>query len=386
MVLENQSFDVTFGDKSDAAYLRRLATGKEDQGDDRAVLLDRYYGVGHNSLDNYIAMISGQAPNLATQRDCPVFADMPDFAKFSEEKLNKIRARLNELSDCPTKKELEDTETGLGIGCVYPDNIRTVADQFEAHNPPLLWRAYMEDMPDPCAHPAIGQVDETRHPKGPPRYVVRHNPFVYFHSLLDKGEPSSCKKNDVPLGDIDGNALGLVRDLDNGKEPFPNLVFISPNLCNDGHDACADKDGNAVPELKEIDLFLQKWVPKIRASKPYKDDGMLIITFDEGEVWSCKKDRSQTTKNQAASESCCGEKPGLFAVRPGIYGPGGGRIGAVILSPLLQPGAHTNSNEFNHYSMLRSIEDMFGIHEHLGGANEAQLQTFQQCGVFKSGQ
>ena len=37
--------------------------------------MPNYYGVGHASLDNYIAMISGQAPNASTQADCGVFAN-----------------------------------------------------------------------------------------------------------------------------------------------------------------------------------------------------------------------------------------------------------------------------------------------------------------------
>jgi hypothetical protein len=63
IVLENEGFDRTFGPYSPALYLKQLAAN--------AGLLTNYYGVGHNSLDNYIAMISGQAPNPLTQQDCP---------------------------------------------------------------------------------------------------------------------------------------------------------------------------------------------------------------------------------------------------------------------------------------------------------------------------
>ena len=65
IVLENKSYDRTFGTGS---TLRTLAT--------QGVLLTNYWGIGHNSLDNYIAMISGQAPNPVTQMDCPVFVDL----------------------------------------------------------------------------------------------------------------------------------------------------------------------------------------------------------------------------------------------------------------------------------------------------------------------
>jgi len=65
IVLENKSYDRTFGTGS---RLRTLAG--------QGVLLTNYWGIGHNTLDNYIAMISGQAPNPVTQMGCPVFVDL----------------------------------------------------------------------------------------------------------------------------------------------------------------------------------------------------------------------------------------------------------------------------------------------------------------------
>ncbi|HWN75344.1 MAG TPA: hypothetical protein VNO13_06325, partial [Candidatus Udaeobacter sp.] len=58
IVLENEGFDVTFGPNSKAPFLSQTLTSQ-------GVLLNQYYGTGHVSLDNYIAMLSGQA---ATQR------------------------------------------------------------------------------------------------------------------------------------------------------------------------------------------------------------------------------------------------------------------------------------------------------------------------------
>ena len=34
-------------------------------------LLENYYAIGHASADNYIAQVSGQAPDLGTQADLP---------------------------------------------------------------------------------------------------------------------------------------------------------------------------------------------------------------------------------------------------------------------------------------------------------------------------
>ncbi len=64
IVLENEGYDTTFeSTPAPDPYLRGLAGG-------RGALLKNYFGIGHHSLDNYIAMISGQGPNFETQSDC----------------------------------------------------------------------------------------------------------------------------------------------------------------------------------------------------------------------------------------------------------------------------------------------------------------------------
>src|SRR5215471_14494695 len=68
IVLENEGFDVTFGPNSKAPFLSKVLTSK-------GVLLNQYFGTGHASLDNYIAMISGQAATPDTRNDCFVYAD-----------------------------------------------------------------------------------------------------------------------------------------------------------------------------------------------------------------------------------------------------------------------------------------------------------------------
>ena len=69
-MLENEGYAATFGDPSADPY---LATTLPASG----ALLTQYYGIGHFSNDNYIAMISGQAPNPLNQADCQSFADFP---------------------------------------------------------------------------------------------------------------------------------------------------------------------------------------------------------------------------------------------------------------------------------------------------------------------
>jgi hypothetical protein len=114
--------------------------------------------------------------------------------------------------------------------------VKMLGDQLEAVG--LSWRGYMEDLGnDPmreseaCGHPKIGFVDATMHGKPTDQYATKHNPFYYFHSLID--QPARCAAQVVNLRQLptDLATVGTV----------PNYVFITPNLCNDGHDApCVD--------------------------------------------------------------------------------------------------------------------------------------------------
>jgi hypothetical protein len=91
---------------------------------------------------------------------------------------------------------------------------------------------------------------------------------------------------------------------------------------------------------------------------------MLVVTFDEAEAQGSSADAS----------SCCGEGPGPNSPLPGITGLGGGRVGAVVLSRWTRPG-FVNATPYNHYSLLRSIEDLFGL-SHLGYANSPDVHSF----------
>jgi phosphatidylinositol-3-phosphatase len=326
LLLENETASVTFGKHSPAPYLAQTLPA-------RGALLSNYYGIGHASLDNYIALISGQAPNEKTQLDCPLFSDF-----------------LLKQPGLDAHGQL------LGVGCVYPKIVRTLPDQLEAAG--FTWKGYMEDMGnDPhresatCGHARVGAPETTHVATAADKYAARHNPFVYFHTIID--DQARCDAHVVNLDALPGD----LRDV----ATTANYTFITPNLCNDGHDAhCI---GGGPGGLAAVNGFLQKWVPLVTASAAFKKDGLLIITFDEGEG------------GPEDSTACCDEKPLASAKRPpGVRGPGGGRIGAVLLSPFIKPGTVTTV-PYNHYSQLRTIEDLFGL-EHLGYAAEPDLKPF----------
>jgi hypothetical protein len=313
LLLENQADEVTFGKNSPAPYLAHTLTA-------RGARLLQYYAIGHASLDNYVALISGQAPNHETQLDCGVFSD--------------FRA---------TQPALDAHGQLPGAGCVYPLLVRTLPDQLESAG--LTWKAYMEDMGNnpardsaTCAHVAIGARDPTEAAQIGDQYATKHNPFVYFHSIID--DRARCDAHVVNLGQLPGDLRSVATTA--------NFIFITPNLCNDGHDAhCVDGRRGG---LTAIDAFLRKWVPLIEESPAFRADGLLVITFDES-------DRA----GAAGAAACCNEQPLPGArYQPGFSGPGGGRIGAVLLSPFVRPGV-TSAVPYNHYALLRTVQQIFGL-------------------------
>jgi hypothetical protein len=302
---ENESEATSFGASSPATYLSKTLTSQ-------GAFLPNYYGTGHASLDNYIAMVSGQAPNPSTSADCPTFSDFLPGSTLD-----------------PSGQE-------TGSGCVYPSNVPTAMSQLDAAH--LTWRGYMDSMGSDlvrdgsatCSHPVLGTPDVTEVQTATDQYATRHDPFVYFHYVIDNA--AECNANVVPL------TPNLQSDLASAATT-PNYVFITPGLCNDGHDtSCPNGQPGGLPQF---DQFLQTWVPRITSSPAFQQNGLLLVTFDEA---------------VGDSSFCCGETVG--PARGATFG--GGVVGAVALSRYITPGT-VSTTPYNHFSMLGSVEDIFGL-------------------------
>jgi len=324
IVIENEGYASTFGEPAADPYLAKTLPSQ-------GALLESYYATGHQSNDNYISLVSGQPPNVESQADCPVFSDFTGALTLSE-------------------------GVESGVGCVYPASVPNIGTQMSAAG--LKWKAYQEDMGnDPnresaaCGHPAPGGVDETQKAKAGDGYASRHDPFVYFHSVID--EPSYCAAHVVAMGSPSGTMppaslrgeTGLAKDLTSAART-PRLSFITPNLCNDGHDYPCTNQPSGASALADIDSFLETWVPKITSSPAFLKNGLLEIVFDEAA--------------SSDATSCCGEAPGPGSPLPGITGPGGGRVGAVLISPFIRPGT-VSTTPYNHYSSLATWESLSGL-------------------------
>jgi len=324
IMLENEGYAATFGNPSADPYLAQTLPAQ-------GALLERYYATGHASNDNYISLVSGQPPNAQNQADCPQFDNFSGAIMLSN-----------------------GVETGTG--CVYPAEVANIGTQLTAAK--KTWKAYMEDMGNlpnretaACGHPALESTDETQKAAAGDGYATRHDPFVYFHSVIDN--QTYCDQHVVALGSPTGampaaalkGETGLATDLGTATKT-PRFSFITPDLCDDGHDSpCTNEPGGA-SALANIDTFLETWVPKITGSQAFRENGLLEIVFDEAA--------------NSETEACCEEMPGPGSPQPGITGPGGGRVGAVLLSPFIKPGT-VSTTAYNHYSSLASWESLFGL-------------------------
>src|SRR5271165_1272909 len=172
---------------------------------------------------------------------------------------------------------------------------RNVVDELEAAG--VSWAAYLEDVPGPCFEGA-----------GSGGYAKKHNPFAYYEDVASSR--SRCSHL-VGFG-------ALAAALRSGR--LPSYVWISPNLCDDGHD-CGVAGG---------DRFLARTVPALlRGLGPH---GFLVITWDEG----------------TSDRGCCADAAA------------GGHIATVVAGPDVRPGAR-ESDPLDHYGVLGSVEQALGL-------------------------
>jgi hypothetical protein len=160
----------------------------------------------------------------------------------------------------------------------------------------VSYDAYLEGVPGPCFLATYGGED----------YASKHNPFRYFDDVRDS--PTICSHL-LPLSD-------LAPTLRRRAAEVPSFLWVTPDLCHDGHDCSTSVAG----------AWLTGFVDEVTASAAYRDGGLLIITWDEG---------------------------------VGALG-GGGQVATIVLSPATKPGTRV-AEPLDHYSVLATVEDNFGL-------------------------
>lgn len=176
----------------------------------------------------------------------------------------------------------------------------------------ISWKSYQEDIDGSTV--ALNDVNG---------YAVRHNPVVYFDDVTGTNNPN------WPYGIAHVRPYSeLAGDLVNNTVARYN--FITPNLCDDGHNFCPPFNNLAA----QADAWLATEIPKIIASPAYSNNGAIFITWDEG---------------------------------VGDDGP----IGLIALSPLVRKGGYSSAIHYTHSSLLRTLQEVFHVGPLLNDATNA---------------
>ena len=315
IMLENHEADHVIGDPS-APYITSLAS---EYG-----VATKYYGVTHTSEPNYIAATSGST------------------------------WWTNDDDGWYTGNHYPDPKIA---GNHYPHT--NIVSEMEARHIP--WDAYMQAMPSrgylPDSWPATSGVS--------PLYVSKHNPFILYNDV--RSNPR-WRDHIRPYQD-------MAADL-NGPNP-PRYVWISPDICNDMHGGVTTKitghpetpcpysnvagDHNDELLKAKADAFVKHAVHTITSSRAWTGNSVIFVTADESDY-----DGSDAADNYYLSTAGCCDSPYLPAGDPeispkwpgGLYG--GGSAPMIVISRA-DPHHATDATPSNHYSMLLTIEEGFGL-------------------------
>jgi phosphatidylinositol-3-phosphatase len=267
----------------------------------------RYYATGHVSLDNYIALTSGVAGPLIL----PTYTDCLGLSLFV----------------CA-----HDVSAAASSG--------SIADQVEATG--QTWKEYADGTSAPCVHGSYsptatrdtfqGDQSKPESSTAGPNYADRHVPFLYYTNII--GKRARCAAHLRPFTELSADVA---------NNALPAYSFVTPDTCNDGHDSpCADGRPGG---LTSADAFLSANLPSLLTYLS-THDGLLLITFDEG--------------SPSDTGGCCHGGPASLR---GF----GGQVGLLALGPMVHRGL-VSTQQYDHASLLRTVEDALGITKHLNNA------------------
>ena len=290
----------------------------------------RFHGEVHPSEANYVALLGGDT-----------FGIHDDDAFYC-------------------KPGLKDPNCGSAASQPgYPDHTVTsphLGDQLKAVG--LTWKGYYESLPEPGSLAYIAgdpKFDNGARPSA--MYASKHSGFLNFASVQhDPDRASHIVGFDQLESDLSRNLL-------------PSFALIVPNQCNEMHGLYgpgipADCVGSNIgPLIRRGDAILGKLVGDLQATRAWRGAGnmAIVITFDEGSGG----DRA----------GCCGVTPAAAS------NYGGGHIPTIVITNH-GPRGLADDTPYNHYSLLRTLEDAFGVDTYLGHANDREKGVLPMTRLF----
>jgi phosphatidylinositol-3-phosphatase len=270
-------------------------------------LASRFYGEIHPSEGNYAAMLGGS--NFGIHDDDAFYCQAGSTDQFCSH-----AKRPNYANHTIAAKSLMDQFTEKG----------------------LTWKGYFEDLPSPGSKVVV-YPDVKR-----ALYAVKHNGFMNYKSVQD--DPQIAQK----IVGFDQ----LATDLKTGN--LPNYSHIILNQCNEMHGL--EECPNTEKLIQQGDVEIGKLVDRIMASTIWAapENSAIVITFDED---------NYALSNKPEDQGCCGFEP------ESETNYGGGHIATIVITNH-GPRGVVDATPYNHYSLLRTTEDAFGIAEYLKAAGD----------------
>ncbi len=316
IVLENHSQKSVIGDPN-TPYITSLAQQYGEAAN--------YFGVTHPSEPNYIAMTSGS--NWFTNNDNPA---------------NRF------------------------------DHTNLVDELDISH---ISWGAYMEAMPP------SDQLTDFWPSSADPLYASKHNPFALYTDIRDNpARVARIKPYTALAGDLNSPRA-------------PRFVFITPDQCNDMHGGVNDAigghpetpcpfnstndDANDIRLKHNADTFVKGAVTTIMSSRAWTRHSAIFIVADEGDFTG-----NAVNGGWDSPAGCC-DSPVLPKGDPDISAswPGGLYGGALVPAVVIDPsGPHhfVSGTAYNHYSLLRTVEDAWGLPELAFTSDHAQVAAMNE--------
>jgi hypothetical protein len=162
----------------------------------------------------------------------------------------------------------------------------------------ISWKAYYQGLPAPCSTAAAAGA-----------YANKTNPFLHLDSV--RSRPRRCRRV-VPLAQL-GDDLR--------RDRLPRFAMVTPDLAHSMHSG----------SIGQADAFLRRLDRQLLISPARRSGILLIVTFDEG------------------------------ISRHGLHGRrGGGHVATIVVGPGVPAGGR-DPTPYDHYALLRSLEQRFGL-------------------------
>lgn len=292
----------------------------------------RFYGEVHPSEANYVALLGGDT--FGIHDDDAYYCRPGDVRPFCE--------------GAAQPGYVDHTVRAPHLG-----------DQLSAAG--LSWKGYYESIPK-AGSPVVIAGDPSLGPEGRKTalYASKHSGFMNF---ADVQSASDRAEHIVGFDQLD-------RDLARGD--LPSFALVVPNQCDEMHGLsgpgvpadCQSADKPAL--IRRGDAYAGELVRRIQATAAWRGRGnvAIVITFDEG----AGKTR----------EGCCGVTPAAAS------NFGGGHIPTIVITNHGPRGVRDDT-PYNHYSLLRTLEDAFRLPEHLGHAGATDDGVRPMTPLFATG-